>query len=479
MAAPLVNLDPACTPLSRAARDAVVRWLDRVGDADGPRAAGRDSRKMRELFRDDVCRYLDCARVGGRGFRLSLGCAHDEAVCGLIAASCRAYATKTSTVPHIIVGATASPAVMLFCHQLERDGLCVATLLPVGRWRRGFKEAGESGAAAPAAFTVPEAPPDDTGSPGPADAAPKPAPDAEPKLAYGEMCPTTLRKLMRSNTCMLTIAAGSFDLGAVSGNLERLAEVSRKHRVPVHVDLTAWVGVLEYPPPAGAFDAWSFGFTSMGGPAGVSVLAVSNDFQSGYDLRPLAGAPNIALVAGAAAAWRESTADRLAKARRLADAAETMRAQAEARRDARVRFIRPGGTDGMDIAARTVWWLGPEDAAREIPGSLLLAVTGGARRFAADQAAAALEGDGFVAGLPKGRPAPAALGAKPTARTSRARVAKHRAKLLASLEPDSHLGMVGLPLEMHAACLRVAFTDGNVREAGRIADALLAVILAP
>lgn len=432
---------------------AVVRWMNR-GDPAAAHAAAREARRLLRRFRAHLAAAGGFALDGPQGYTVVFTSGGAEADCHVVTAAAGAYAARTGTLPHLITSAAEAPPLLACCLRLARARVAQLTVLPVRRC--GADAAG-----------------------------------AEPA---GTVDPEELRRAIRPNTCLVSIAAAEGETGALN-DLRALAAVARAARVPFHTDAARLYGQAELRPGDLGLAAFSVSFHRLHGPPGAGALVLRNDFLAGYGLGALVDGPqngglrggleNVPALAGAFEACRRAAAGRDARAARVRALREGARAALAARFPAvhvdAYCAARPRVSDGDPATPRTarvagpprgrraaaraarldaaaaagepvLVWLGPADPARALPGALFFAVLGPEGKvFRAARALPALERRGVIvsAGAP-----PAAEG-----------------------RPSAAVEALDVPPELWPGVLRVGFAgDSSAADAARLVDALADVL---
>jgi len=162
--------------------------------------------------------------------------------CAVITGTVRRYTVVTKRMPHVITTAGDPPSVLACCRALHNERACELTILPIRRNGMGL----------------------------------------------GSLEPSYLKSALRSNTCLVTIAAVSADTGTIN-NLRKLAAATSKAHVPFHSDVTQLIGRSAFRPAALGIDSWTASFEHIRGAPMFGVLAVRRSFAHGYSLASYIG----------------------------------------------------------------------------------------------------------------------------------------------------------------------------------------------
>jgi cysteine sulfinate desulfinase/cysteine desulfurase-like protein len=158
-----------------------------------------------------------------------------EANCAVITGAVRRYTVATKRLPHLVTTAGDPPSVLACCRALHAERACELTVLPIRRNGAGL----------------------------------------------GALDPAFLKRALRANTCLVSIAAVNSDTGAIN-ILRRLAEEARRANVPFHSDVTLLIGRSAFHPAALGLDAWTASFGHLGGAPQLAALVARRSFVHGY-----------------------------------------------------------------------------------------------------------------------------------------------------------------------------------------------------
>jgi cysteine desulfurase len=415
---PVCYLDNNATSLmTGGVIDAFTAWCNR-GSPAADHASGREARRMMEEFRREIAVECGFELDGPDAYAVIFTSGASESNCHIVTGAVRSYAAKTRRLPHVVAGAADHSSLLACCRRLAAEKLCQLTVLPVGR--------------------------------------------AGPGL--GAVDPADVAAALRPNTCLVSVVAANCDTGVLN-DLRRMAQATRRARVPFHTDAAQLFGRSAVRPAALGVDAFSATFHKLGGPPGVGVLVVRRALVDGYGLCPLicggqngglrGGAENLPGLGAGLAAFRAAMAGRAGKTARVRALRDTLWAALAARvpcfyLDAHPADRPPsidggitppaparhGGTpEGRRALASpgpVVFWLAPEDGRRVLPNTLLLAVRGrDGAAFGAPAARAALEARGVIVG---------------------------------ACDPDGAVAAMGVPAALRGGVLRVSLSDDTTAD---------------
>lgn len=158
----------------------------------------------------------------------------------LIEACARSYIGNTNRGGNIITTNAEHPSVLDCCRRLREDRLCSVTVLNV--------------------VTNP----------------------ADPY--YGTVNPDQIKRVLRPNTCLITVSAANWETGVVT-DLRPIAELAHAKKVPFHTDAALLYGRARFLPLPAGVDAFSLSLRKIGAGPGTGVLAVSQRLVDGYRLQ--------------------------------------------------------------------------------------------------------------------------------------------------------------------------------------------------
>lgn len=143
-------------------------------------------------------------------------------------------------------------------------------------------------------------------------------PRLEPEV-YGQISPFDLDKLIKPNTCLISIMSANNETG-IMNDIPALTAIAHKYKIPFHTDCTQSFGKFGV---YSGVDACSISFHKLYGPPGIGLLILKNNFMHGYGLKSLiggtqnsslrGGTENIIAIGGAYAAYRYNSINRQEK----------------------------------------------------------------------------------------------------------------------------------------------------------------------
>jgi len=186
-------------------------------------------------FEDSLYNYLDLSRKDYT-FVFTSGASESNAT--IITSCALSFKERTGIKPHIVTSNSEHKSVLKTCQNLVKNGIIDCSLIPIN--------------------------------------------------AYGCVNPNDLLNLIRDNTCLVTIMTANNEIGSIN-NIEELATVCHKKRVPFHTDAVQAWGKTKFKPSKQGVDAFSLSFHKVYGPIGIGILGIRNIFIEGYKLSGLIG----------------------------------------------------------------------------------------------------------------------------------------------------------------------------------------------
>lgn len=263
------------TPMPPQVIDAWVAASNRGDPLDGSFAVAEETQKLLARFRKQIERE---SGLDADDFRFVFTSGVAEANILMLDSCVNALRAAGHNTPHVIIGAAEADSIRNYAEQLSAQRRC----------RLSY------------AIIDPE-----TGTP----------------------TPETIRALVRSDTCLITVAAANPLTGALT-NLPEIAKVcftdtfatfrgaeNKKRRIPLHTDASAlFARSLLYPNELNV-DAYSVSFHLMHGPPGFGFLALRNSLAEDYHLQSLiSGRPlNLPALAASRVAHQYTLEDRSKK----------------------------------------------------------------------------------------------------------------------------------------------------------------------
>lgn len=162
-----------------------------------------------------------------------------ESNCFILRACARAFKRKlkesdTGVLPHIIISATEHHSIIECAEDLEKRGDAVITKI-------------------------------------------------QPTI-YGNILPEDIEKEILPNTCLVSIMYANNEIPVIN-NLEAIAQITHRHKIPLHSDCVQIFGKFYVDLKKTGIDAISASFHKLYGPKGVGLLILSNNLIEGYELK--------------------------------------------------------------------------------------------------------------------------------------------------------------------------------------------------
>ena len=188
----------------------------------------------------------------------------------IITSTVCSFMKKTNHLPHVIVSSLEHKSVILTLENLKYYGLCQYSII-------------------------------------------NPRLDKE---KYGMIDPNVLEKLIKSNTCLITIMTANNETG-IMNDIPALVSVAHRYNIPFHSDCVQSFGKYGLYP---GVDSCSISFHKLHGPPGLGMLIIKDTFLKGYDIKGLiggtqegglrGGTENIPAIGGSYAAYRYTNINR-------------------------------------------------------------------------------------------------------------------------------------------------------------------------
>jgi cysteine desulfurase len=186
-------------------------------------------------FEDTLYKHLDLPR---KDYTLVFTSGASESNATIITTCALSFKERTGITPHIITSNAEHKSILKTCQNLVRNGIIECSLITIN--------------------------------------------------AYGYVNPEDLNKLIKDNTCLVTIMTANNEIGSIN-NIEELASICHKRKVPFHTDAVQAWGKIKFKPSKQNIDAFSLSFHKVYGPIGIGLLGIRNIFIEGYQLSGLIG----------------------------------------------------------------------------------------------------------------------------------------------------------------------------------------------
>ncbi len=248
----------------------INKWFNR-GNPSSSYSSAIECKKLFKSFRSYIAETCKFNMDTMDGYTIVFTSGASESNSHIISSSVRAFARKTGKLPHVITSSIEHKSILLECEQLEKDGLCQVTYLPV-------------------------------------------ISDNKSQF-YGCVDLDVLKRSIKSNTCLVSIMAINNETG-VFNNIMEIGNICKGSNIPFHTDFVQLFGKTDLDLSNINIDALSVTFHKIHGPPGVGLLIIRNKFIKGYELPALiagtqnyglrGGTENVACVAGSFMAYKMS-----------------------------------------------------------------------------------------------------------------------------------------------------------------------------
>jgi cysteine desulfurase len=105
----------------------------------------------------------------------------------------------------------------------------------------------------------------------------------EPNI-YGCILSEDVEKLIKSNTCLISIMYANNETGAIN-NIPKIGELVHKYSLPLHTDAVQIFGKYPINIQKSNIDVLSASFHKLYGPKGIGLLIINNNLIEGYKLQ--------------------------------------------------------------------------------------------------------------------------------------------------------------------------------------------------
>ena len=151
--------------------------------------------------------------------------------------------------------------------------------------------------------------------------------DSQGMQAYGEYCceldackmtyvkphkktrQYSIKSQLRQNTCLVSVAITCEQTGEIRDMLD-IADKCKRGEAIFHVDISDAIGYTSFRPKKMGINAFTMDFSKLGGPIGMSILAMDRELVGGYRLKPMDGNINGGVMSACFYALRAAIEDR-------------------------------------------------------------------------------------------------------------------------------------------------------------------------
>jgi cysteine desulfurase len=216
----------------------MAKWAKK-GNISSNYTSADDGKILLDKFRKEISDLCEFSLNGTNGFTIIFTSGASESNSFIIQSICRAVLKIKRVKPHIITSSIEHDSILHCVKGLEEEYLQVSEL--------GVHTSGEE---------------------------------------FGRVKITNLQKLIKNNTCLVSIMASNNETGVVN-DLKSIADISHGKNIPVHTDAVQLFAKEIFKPNNYGVDAFSVSFHKLGGPIGCGFLAIRNSLLDGHKIPPL------------------------------------------------------------------------------------------------------------------------------------------------------------------------------------------------
>lgn len=216
----------------------MAKWAKK-GNISSNYTSAEDGKVILELFKSEIATLCDFSLTGPAGFTIIFTSGASESNSFILESTCRAFVKSKKIKPHVIISSVEHDSIMYCVKGLEEEYLMYDEL--------GVNTNG---------------------------------------IDFGKVRTDALKKLIKPNTCLVSIMASNNETGAIN-DLREISEIVHAKGIPFHTDAVQLFTKDVFKPNAYGVDAFSVSFHKFGGPIGSGFIAVRNSFLTGYNLPPL------------------------------------------------------------------------------------------------------------------------------------------------------------------------------------------------
>lgn len=216
----------------------MAKWAKK-GNISANYTSAEDGKALLTLFKKDIAALCEFSLNGPNGYTIVFTSGASESNSFIIQSACRAFIKAKKVKPHVISSAVEHDSILYCLEGLEEEYLQY-DLLNVHR---------------------------------------------EGNL-YGTVDVRNLSKLIRQNTCLISIMSSNNETGAIN-DLKSICTIAKSKGIPVHTDAVQLFSKEIFKPNTYGVDAFSVSFHKFGGPIGCGCIAIRNSLLTGYKLPPL------------------------------------------------------------------------------------------------------------------------------------------------------------------------------------------------
>lgn len=256
----------ATTIMPKEVIDTVIKWVNR-GNPSSSYASANECKKLFTAFRQYISEQCGFSCDGLNGYSIIFTSGASESNSNIITSCARAFAKKTSKLPHIIISAVEHKSILMCCETLLYEKRIDLTILPI--------------------YTS-----------GP---------------MYGCINPEDIKNAIKPTTCLVSIMTVNNETG-IRNNILEIGKICKDNKIPFHTDLVQLFSKYKIKPDDYNIDAFSASFHKLNGPPGVGILVIRNNLIKGYDLKPIiygtqnyslrGGTENVPSIAGSFMAYK-------------------------------------------------------------------------------------------------------------------------------------------------------------------------------
>jgi cysteine desulfurase len=216
----------------------MAKWAKK-GNISSNYTSAEDGKALLDMFKSEISNLCEFSLVGPSGFTIIFTSGASESNSFIIQCIYRAFIKIKKKKPHMIISSIEHDNIMYCVKGLAEESLLYDEL--------GVYTTGDS---------------------------------------FGKVRTTNLKKLIKSNTCLISVMASNNETGVIN-DLKDITDIAHERSIPVHTDAAQLFAKEVFKPNVYGVDAFSVSFHKFGGPIGSGFVAIRNSLLTGYNIPPL------------------------------------------------------------------------------------------------------------------------------------------------------------------------------------------------